>query len=171
MPIMALGSGGMLSIAMAIAVTAAATSRHAGSPAIDGDQPSGPSIAPPRAADDQQTLLEPDKALTIDIVRGAIDERLPAIRACLAEWSARTQDTEAAITFVLRATEAGSVVAPSMRGLDDRIVPTCLESVLRDVRLPPHRYATAAEVSVTYVEGQTQVTARILGTKAPDPAE
>ena len=128
---------------------------------LPGPPPIPPPPPRPRLRDDGGVA---QKALT-----EAVNRQLERLSGCMREWAERSYGTAAKVTIGFRIHPDGRIRDPATTGLDDRIVPQCLATAIAGIAFPTADRVTAAEVDVTYVEGQVRVAARRLGTEEAPP--
>ncbi len=97
------------------------------------------------------------------------EAKLERFAGCMREWAERSMGTGANVKIGFAIDPDGRVRDPSSTGLDDRIVPQCLATAIKDQMFPTAARVTRAEIEVVYVEGKTRVETTHLGTEEPPP--
>ncbi|HUQ05109.1 MAG TPA: protein kinase [Kofleriaceae bacterium] len=123
----------------------------------------GPLPRPPKPR------LREEGGVTLRQLNEGVNLQLERFAGCMREWDERSPGTAATVTIGFRIEPDGRVRDPSSTGLDDRIVPTCLSTAIKAIQFPLTERVTAVEVDVTYIEGQTRVATRRLGTEEASP--
>ena len=116
----------------------------------------------------------PEGGIAIGPLKKTLATIQPRVAGCMEEWVDRKRALAAlpqfaGVTVTMRIFPEGRVQRTSAEGLDDKIVPECVEEALRDTTWPTSPDLTVAKVNVRQVEGQISVTVERLGSEPAPP--
>ncbi len=117
----------------------------------------------------RKPTFRPDGGISQKALSEGVNLQLERFAGCMREWAERSNGTAAKVTIGFRVYPDGRIRDPASTGLDDRIVPQCLATAVAAIAFPVTDRVTAAEIDVTYIEGQVRVAARRLGTEEAPP--
>ena len=99
---------------------------------------------------------------------GALPKR-PEMEGCFTEWAIRTGRSEAVLKVDFKVYPDGRVLQASVTGLEDKIVPDCIEEAFKRMRFPLRDLMTVVTADVSYLDRNTAVVLSRLGTEDPPP--
>jgi len=156
MPISLLGTATMLTIATAIGVMTRMPHDVPTTPALD-DTRIVNALSPPSAAPATPTKSWVPRKIKQDPrfadVKKAVEERGPALEACMREWAKRSSQSAAGVNVAFFLQPSGAIEHVST-GPGNRVEPACIAKPLRTMRLPSGSEEAFVLIGLRYVGGE-----------------